>query len=86
MGLQRAELGGELGNHSWEQSDMRMHRVVVMGQEREAWPHSLSEKTNPQNLPVSWSEMENGGKRGRWPPWFLPFANSLLGNVKPRQD
>ena len=69
-----------MGNHSWEQSDTRLRRVVVMGQKRRDQPRTaFLKKTNPQNLPVSWSEMENGGKRGRLRLGSYLFANSLLG-------
>lgn len=62
----RVNWEGESGNHSRKQSDTSLHRMVVMGQERRDQSRkAFLKKTNPQNLPVSWSEMEKGEKGGR---------------------
>lgn len=74
----RVNWEGESGNHSQEQSNMSLQRMVVMEQERRDQPRiaflkKTKTKTNPQNLPELVRDGE-GREEGKVMPWFLPFC------------
>lgn len=73
----RVNWEGESGNHSQEQSNMSLQRMVVMEQERRDQPRiaflKKKKKKNPQNLPELVRDGE-GREEGKVMPWLLPFC------------